>query len=155
MTTISQDILKDRRQFFVDKVKKPLMKALITLANRYPEPTRENVKDPYALAWIDIWDKFFEMEDNPGRLPLFKAIRKVMICEPGHDPYYRDRELVILELLFEAVLEGKVKPRSLDHPQDCWKVDPNKRGLGYKFMLNCFYHPEFREKMKEELNASK
>ena len=151
MTTISQDILKDRRQFFINKVKAPIMKALITLANRYPEPTRENVKDPYALAWIEIFDKFFEMEDNPGREPLFRAIKRVKICEPGHDPYYRDRELVILELLLEAILEGKVKPRSLDHPQDCWKIDPNKRGLGYRFMLNCFYYPEFREKMKEEL----
>ena len=153
MTTISQDILKDRRQFFIDKVKAPIMKALIILANRYPEPTRENVKDPYALTWIDIWDKFFEMENNLGRLPLFKAIRKVQICEPGHDPYYRDRMLVITELYLEAIIEGKVKPRSPDHPQDCWKVDPNQRGLGYEFMKMCYYYPAFREKMKEELNA--
>ena len=150
-TSVAQDILKDRRQYFADKVKKPFMDTLVALANLYPKPTKKNVSDPFALVWIDVWDEFFQMEDNPGREPLFRAMERVMICEPGHDPYYRDRELVILELLFKAVLEGKVKPRSPDHPLDCWKVDPNKMGIGYEFMKACFYYPEFRENLKKIL----
>src|SRR3990167_2775069 len=147
-TNVTKVILKDKRKYFIDKVKAPLLKAIVTLANRYPVPNKYNISDPFALAWIDIWDKFFEMEDNPGREPLFRAIERVGICEPGHDPYYRDRMLVLAELFLEAIMDGKIKPRSLDHPEDCWKVDPNKRGHGYDFMMKCFYYPEFREKLK-------
>ena len=151
VTNIQKDILKTRRQYYIDKVKAPLMNAIITFANLFAAPNKHNVSDPYALAWIDIWDKFFEMEDNPGRDALFRAIERVMICEPGHDPYYRDRMLVITELYLEAILEGRVKPRSPDHPQDYWKVDPNKRGLGYELMKKCYYYPDFRQRMKELL----
>jgi len=135
-------ILQDKRQYFIDKVKKPLMKALIVLANRYPEPTLENTTHPNDHVWIQVWDKFLKMEDNPQREPLFRAIRKVMICESSHDPYYRDRIQVLLELWLEEVLKGNWKPRSLDHPADCWRVDPNKRGKGYDFLVDRFYHKE-------------
>ncbi len=49
---------------------------------------------------------------------------------------------VILELWLEEVLRGNWKPRSLDHPNECWKVDPNVRGTGYEFMKDRFYHKE-------------
>ncbi len=114
------------------------MKALIVLAGRYPEPTRENTAYPNPHSWIDIWDRFFEMEDNPQREPLFRAIRKVHIatCE---DSYYRDRMNVLLELWLEEVFKGNWKPRSLDHPTECWKVDPNIRGKGYEFLKDKYY----------------
>ena len=146
---IQKDILKTRRQYFIDKVKKPFLDTLIMLANLYPIPTRDNLNDPFARVWIDIFEKFFEMEDNSSREGLFRAIERIMICEPGHDPYYRDRILVIAELFLEAVMAGKVKPRSLDHPQDCWKVDPNKRGRGYEFMKACYFYQNDKEKIKE------
>ena len=148
MDGLTRWMLRDNRQYVIDKVKAPLMKALIILAGRYPEPTFENTTHPNDHVWLRVWDRFFQMEDNPGRDALFKAIRKVTICEPAHDPYYRDRIQVILELWLEEVLKGNWKPRSLDHPQDCWK-EPNKRGDGYKFMLNCFSHPEVREVIKK------
>jgi len=141
MSSLSRDILKDRRQYFIDKVKAPIIKALVTLAGRYPEPTLENVTYPNDKVWIRVWDKFFWLENNPGRLSLFQAIRKVMIGEPAHDPYYRDRMQVILEFWLDEVLEGNWKPRSLDHPTECWK-NPNVRGKGYEFLKERYYHKE-------------
>lgn len=149
VTDVTRFILKERRQYFIDKVKAPIRKALVILADRYPEPTMDNVTHPNDKVWLRIWGRFFQMEDNPGREPLFKAIRKVSICEPAHDPYYRDRQQVILEEWLTEVLEGHWKPRSLDHPESNWKVDPNVRGLGYQLLKTCYYYPELREKIKK------
>ncbi len=133
-------ILKDRRQYFIDKVKAPLMKAIVLLAGRYPEPTVDNTDHPNDRAWLRIWDRFLAMENNPGREPLFKAMRKVIVCESHHDYYYRDRMNVILELWLDEVLAGNWKPRPADHPDICWKVDPNKRGAGFKFLQDHYKH---------------
>ena len=149
MVTLSQIVLRDRRQFFTEKVQAPMMKALTILANRYPEPTIENCKHPNSLVWLRVWDRFLSMEDNPGRIGLWQAIKRVFIGKSVEvDPYYRDREQVFHELWLEEVLAGNWKPRSLDHPQDCWKVDPNIRTTGYELLKNCFYYPEFRESLK-------
>ena len=88
---IARDIILDRRQYFYEKVKSPLMKALVwafdkrgnanivldkillfiavwnvmQAVNRFPEPTKENCEQPLIHALIDIWDEFFKWEDNP------------------------------------------------------------------------------------------
>lgn len=161
------------RGYIMEKVKAPLMTNLIRFANRFPNPTRQNCKHPNSLVWLRVWDKFFQMEDNPGREPLFKAIRRVYlaalegnlpfwanipiirrlclwatrrvhICEQEHDPYYRDRMQCMFEFWLEEVLNGNWKPRSLDHPWECWKND--YRGKGYEFLKERYYH---KEKYKE------
>ena len=144
-------MLQDQRQYVIDKFKKPLMKTLIILANRLPEPTKQNTNHQNTDVLIDVWDKFLEMEDNPGRLPLFKAARKVDICEPCHDPYYRDRKQVYFELWLDEVLAGNWKPRPPSYPMDCWKADSDVRGPGFAFLKKCFESPEFREQLKEIL----
>ena len=140
--SLSKIILKDQRQYFIDKVKASLMKAIIILARRYPEPTKQNTFHPNSHVWIDILGKFLEMEDNPSRERLFEGARNVWVGEHETDPYYRDREQVIFELWLEEVLKGNWKPRSLDHPSECWKVDPNIRGKGYEFLAERYYHKE-------------
>ncbi len=140
---LTKFMLHDQRQYVIDKIKAPMIKAFIILANRLKiEPSKENTYHPNSLVWIDIWDKFLAMEDNPQRESLFRAIRKIWIAECEHDIYYRDRMNVILELWLEEVLKGNWKPRSADHPNFCWKVDPNIRGIGYEFMKERFYHKE-------------
>lgn len=139
---ISNTILKIERQYFMDKVKAPIRKALVILAGRYPYPTKQNTSHPNSHGWIDIWDKFFQMEENEGRRPLFEAMFRILISECEHDIYYRDRMNVILELWLEEVFKGNWKPRSLDHPNQCWKVDPNVRGKGYEFLRDKYYHKE-------------
>jgi len=137
---LSDWMLKEQRQYVIDKIKKPIMKALIILANRLPEPTTENTVIPNTRTMIRIWDKFLSMENNAGREPLFKAIDKVQIGEYEHDYYYRDRMDVWFELWLEEVLMGNWKPRSLGHPDSCWKVDSDKRGIGFKFLQEQYYH---------------
>jgi len=142
VANVKEFMLKERRQYVIEKVKAPIMKALIVLANRLPEPTMQNTFHPNTHVWLSIWDKFFEMEDNPNRESLFKAISRVQIAETEHDIYYRDRMNVLLELWLDEVLKGNWKPRSLDHPNECWKVDPNVRGDGFEFMSSRYKHKE-------------
>lgn len=137
---LSDWMLKEQRQYVIDKIKKPIMKALVILANRLPEPTNENTILPNTQTMIRIWDKFLSMEDNAGREPLFKALKKVTVSEHEHDRYYKDRMQVWFELWMEEVLMGNWKPRSLGHPDSCWKADPDKRGIGYEFLKDKYYH---------------
>ena len=146
---IRDEILKTRRTYFIEKVQAPMMKALIILGLRYPEPTVDNVSHPNTKVWLRIFSIFLTMEDNLGRLPLWQAIKRVFIGKSVEvDPYYRDRLQVIHELWLDEVLSGNWKPRSPDHPEDCWKVDPNIRTTGYEFLRNCYYYPAFRANLK-------
>lgn len=103
------------RKYVMDKVKKPLMKAIVTLAQRYPDPTRENCIQSNSHILFDIRDKFFEYERNDGRKPLFEAIFKLLIAEYEHDPYYRFR----LDWVLEQIEKSDWKPRPRI-PMECW-----------------------------------
>ncbi len=143
---LSRFMLRDRRQYVIDKVKAPIMKALIVLANRLKiEPTKQNTFHPNTHVLIDIWDKFFQTVEL-SREPLFRAVSKIVISEYEHDPYYRDRINIFLELLVEAMLKGNWKPRPLNHLPfniaNYGEVDPNIRGIGYEFMKDRYYHAE-------------
>lgn len=122
------------RNYVIDKIKKPMIKALTILAKRYPEPTRENCLNPNSLILFDIQDKFFQYEDNPGRRLLFKAIFKLLIIEYEHDPYYRSRLNWMIEEFVEATMDGRWLPRGKGRPISHWN-EPKPFGLyeGRKF----------------------
>lgn len=105
-----------KRKFFIDKVKKPLMEAIINLAMKYPEPTKENTCIRNTAKLLDIQDKFFEYEDNPGRDALFRALWRMFIVEYEHDGYYRYR----LDWILEEVNRCDWEPRKLRR-ETCWK----------------------------------
>ncbi len=117
---LMQQMLLTNRRGYIIKVKKALSKAIVTLASKFFEPTRENCIHPNTLVFFDIMDKFFEYEDNLGKRALFKAIWKMVIVEHEHDPYYRDRLNWVVEELVEAVISGKWKPRETGHPNRLW-----------------------------------
>ena len=135
---LSDWMLKEQRQYVIDKIKKPIMKALCILANRLPEPTKENTIYPNTQTLLRVWDRFLEMEDNPGRRPLFESIKRIMVSEYEHDIYYSDRMQVFLELWLEEVMKGNWKPRYPGHPESCWKDDA--KGPGYEFIKDRYYH---------------
>ena len=123
----NQVLIGSMRKYIADKVKKPLMKAIATLAQRYPDPTRENCIQPNSQILFDIRDKFFEYEDNPahpdskkhpyfGREWLFEAAFKILIAEYEHDPYYRWR----FDWMLEEINKREWLPRSRI-PMECWK----------------------------------
>jgi hypothetical protein len=114
-------MLRANREVII-KVKHCLLKAIAQLALRYPEPTLENCLHPNTKLMIKIWDKFFEYQETPEnvtnvltqtRTPLFQAIRRIMICEYEHDPYYRYRMDWFIEQIIEANKNGQwaMRPR--------------------------------------------
>ena len=116
---ISWWVLFRKRQYVVDKIKKPLLKAITILATRYPEPTREQTLLPNTHRLLDIQDKFFECEQNPNRRALFQAVWRILIVEYEHDPYYRSRfDWVIAEI-------GKSgwEPNPNGCPRKGWRKD--------------------------------
>jgi len=117
------------RQYIIHKVKKPLMKAIITLVKRYPNPTRENCSYPNTHILFDIWDKFSEYEDNSGRKALFDAAFKFLIVEYEHDPYYRYR----FDWMLEEIVKRGWLPRPTQ-PMSHWK-EPGRAGISEVFPL--------------------
>jgi len=118
---IYHDILRERRQYFIDKVKAPLMKAILIISNRYPEPTRESTKKQMSHILLDIWDEFDK--HNTARKPLFKAIRRILICEVEHDNFYSQRMTWFLGELLKRCQSGEWPKLQPWCPMDCWN-DP-------------------------------
>ena len=118
---LSYQMLRVNREAII-KVKDGLIKALVQLALGYPKPVPENVLHPNTKILIEIWDKFFEYENNKGRVSLFRAIRKIMLCEYEHDAYYRHRIDWFIEQVVKAVQSGRWYPRYHDERKsECWK----------------------------------
>jgi len=99
----------------MEKIKKPMMDTIVKLATKYPPPLRDTVEHPNTHRLLDIQDKFFEYEDNPGRDALFRAIWKIFIIEYEHDPYYRYR----IDWVLEEVNKSNWEPRRIRDEQ-CW-----------------------------------
>ena len=111
----NQVLTGSKRDYIIEKVKAPLMAKIISLANKYPDPTRENCVQPNSRILFDIWDLFLEYEHNPGREALFDAAFKLLIAEYEHDPYYRFR----LDWMLEEIEKREWQPRSRI-PMNCW-----------------------------------
>jgi len=138
---LKDDILNKRRSYFEFKVKKPLMKSivnlgkhgllrnmwelfqLVKLCSKFPEPAKKKCKNPDSLVLLDIWDEFFKWEDNAGRNPLFRAIRRVSVGVLESDNYYAQRGSWWLMKLTKAYMDGKWQPNPDWSPMMCWR-DP-------------------------------
>lgn len=108
-------LMSPTRQYVIEKVKAPMLKAICILAKRYPEPTRENCINPNTQRLLDIRDKFFKCERNLGRDALFRAIWQMFIVEYEHDPYYRQRINRVKRWMDESDWDDS------EQPQECWK----------------------------------
>jgi len=145
------------RDFVIDKVKKPLRKAIITLANRYPLPTRENCLNQNSHILLDKRDEFLSYEGNSSPSKLFAALFRIFIAEYEHDPYYRSRINWLIEELVEETLDGKWLPRGKDRPINHWD-EPKPFGLyeGRRFKklinrggINGRYKGNIQKRMEE------
>lgn len=99
----------------IDKIKKPLKKAIAILAMRYPEPTKEHTLLPNTHLLIDIRDKFFEHQVSNEM--LFRAIWRMFIVEYEHDPYYRYR----IDWVIEEICKSGWGAKPTKPPDKCWK----------------------------------
>ena len=116
---------RNLRDYVVDKIKTPLMKAICTLARRYPIPTQENTAHPNTRTLLEIMEAFLKYEDNPGRKPMFEALWRMLVCEYEHDSYYRSR----IDFVIEKLKRYSWTPRPLEHPYHCWN-EPKPFGGG-------------------------
>jgi len=111
-------INSDDREYYIDKVNNPLLKAITILANRYPEPKREGdgkIVYPTSLRLLEILETYLEYEGNPRLRELGKAVFRVIIAKNEHSPNYRYR----FSWFFEQVSKG-MKPRPYGHPKTQW-----------------------------------
>ena len=114
-------MLTFKRNYVIEKIKAPLLKTIVSLATRYPIPTKALTATPNTHYLLDMEEKFFKYENNKGRNALFRALWRIFIVEYEHDRYYRDRIDWFIEELVEAVKRGRWEPRQAGHPKRCWK----------------------------------
>jgi len=121
----------DLRQYVVEKIKAPLLKAICVLGLRYPEPTIENTSHPNTKILMEVRDKFLEYEQNKARRGMFEALWRMLICEYEHDSYYRHRIDWVVEQIVNRASEWQ--PRPLLHPMHFWE-EPRPFGGGHSII---------------------
>ena len=120
---LKTDIVLNRRNYFAKEVNPILRMAVNMYGKKYPEPTKENCANPDSWVLLDIWDEFFELEDNLGRDSFFKALRKITVGVLEPMDYYSERMTWFLMKLMMAYLDGRWQPLLPCTPFAHWK-DP-------------------------------
>ena len=123
------------RQFFIKKVKAPLMKVLIMVADRIPEITKKNTTNVNTHILIDIFEDFFKHERNTDRDKMFRAAFKIFLLEIEHDRYYRDRFNWFIEEIIKSILRHEWQPAIEGNPHSRnWQGAPLNRGGKYSII---------------------
>lgn len=104
------------RRYVVEKIKNPLLKDIIALALKYPEPEKGNTMNLNTHRLIDIRDKFLKYEGHPARKELFEAIWQMFIVEYEHDIYYRYR----IDWVLEEIAKSGWVSRPKGEPEEKW-----------------------------------
>jgi len=129
---ISAEMVSSFKKPLVDIVYKrggsvvSIIRSLI-IAYRYltgtlEEPTLENTDHPNSHNLIRLRDRFFTLEENPGRYRLFRLLFNLVIWHYEHSSYYARRLDVLVEWLVDLVISGEWIPRPLNTPKIiCWK----------------------------------
>ncbi len=80
------------------------MLGLVSIAKRWPEPTRSNCVKPNTQKLFDIWEEFNKHDTNltSGRRELFGAVFKIFICIYEAHQYYSQRFDWVMKMLLGA-----------------------------------------------------
>lgn len=108
------------RMYVIMEVKRPLLKAILKYAKRYPNATKENTIWRNSHILIDFKDYFLKHYVNSGRQKMFEVALNVLIVENEHDPHYRFNLNQFAIFIADAVNSGKwdTDIKCLDN---CWK----------------------------------
>lgn len=109
--SVSKDIISNRRDYFIKKVKLPLAKAINILAKKYPEPTKGNTIWHNTHLLIDFFE-FLNKHDKNKAHHLFEAISRIVPDEYEHDAYYA----FFLDLFIEFCKKHDWKPENRKFP---------------------------------------
>jgi len=117
MRLLKHIINSDRRDYIIEKVNAPLLWLIIKYANRYPEPTPENVVHPNSHRLLEFRDEFFKYWKTDRSSALYKSLWKVVIVKYEHSPNWRN----MLDWLFMVVGESDWKPFNPNRQMHQWK----------------------------------
>jgi len=112
-------INSDKRQYIIDKVNEPLVKAIVILANRYEKPTHENCVHPNTHILLDLEAEFFRCWDTSRSYSLFRALWRVVEVKYEHSPNWRN----FLDWVLMMVQKSNWKPFNPNRQMHCWKGD--------------------------------
>ena len=122
------------RNFFISKVKAPLMKVLIMVAKRIPEITKQNTTYANTHILIDIIEKLTRC--NTVKPPMFDAAFKVLLLEIEHDKAYRDIFNWFIEEIIKSILRGEWQPPLEGSPEHrFWHGDGVEVKRGGKYSI--------------------
>lgn len=116
MVLLKHEVNAHNRDYYIEKVNTPLLKAITILGNRFPEPTVDNVQHPNAKRLIEIMEKYKRFEGNSRVKGIVMATLRVVISKLEHSPNWRDR----ICFLAEELRAGEWKNRSYNHPEHGW-----------------------------------
>ena len=113
---IKQIQAEPTRGFMIRFAKRPLRLAMIAIAKKWPEPTRDNCVRPNTHKLLDIRDKFFQHDSNYGkRRGMFEAAFKIFICIYEAHAYYSQR----FDWVMEQLLNSGWATND-NNPSKCW-----------------------------------
>ncbi len=115
-TILKHEVNAWHREYYIEKVNKPLLKAITILGNRFPEPTIDNVLHPNSKRLVEILEKYLRFEGNPYIAKIISAVARIVINKLEHSPNWRDR----IGFFAEELRAGEWKPRSYNHPENAW-----------------------------------
>ena len=159
--SLSQIILTaPLRNYFIKKVKRPLMLALakmggrtlerlergenledlplvkvaVAIDKRIPNITKENTTFINTHTLQEIIDEFFEHDgsDTP-RSAMFRTAFRILLFEIEHDTYYRDRFNWFIEKIVEAIFRDEWQERTNGSPMQGWS-EPGEHGGKYSII---------------------
>lgn len=109
LVSVSEKLLRSNwRQYVIEKVKYPLMMAIILAAKRLPiRPTKANCRLTRTHNMIEIWEEFWENYDCLNRKELFKAFEILSLVEIEHDEHYSEVAEWFIKKIVERVNDGR------------------------------------------------
>lgn len=109
--TLFQTIIKDNFDYFIEKVKAPMMNTIIQLGKLWPTPTWENLVHPNAHLLLKHMEEYEEYEQIEGvRKEMMLTAFKVVIDVYDHDVVYRKRLDNLIESIVDDVIKGRWQP---------------------------------------------
>ncbi|KKN75139.1 hypothetical protein LCGC14_0382980 [marine sediment metagenome] len=131
ISKITLDMLIERKQYFIHKVKAPLVKGfvgclgrgngllsrilllwdvwcIVTSVLRYPEPTKDNVKKHMSHVLLDTFEEFEGY--NTVKPHFFHAVRRFLVSTCEHDSDESQRVTWFLKKLSSKYVSGEWPP---------------------------------------------
>jgi len=107
----------DQRDYIIDKVNAPLLKAIVLLAGRYPKPTHENCVHPNTHILLDIEEQFFLNWVTSRSEALFRALFRIVEVKYEHSPNWRN----MLDWAIMMVQRSSWKPFNSNRQMPTWR----------------------------------